>query len=270
MWIRAYGGMAAALGARLARIKARPLGRLATQGEVNGAEEAGRRQLEDARPVGRPRRGQGDRRRVARAIRRSSRLVRAGDPDRARGARGSRLRDRRPGRPRRRQGRPHRLHLGGDAARRRRAPDHRRPQRAPRRPARKRRRGAGQGRSGARLPGSTSSCASARASTCARPGDAVATVVGAARRIASRRCRPARPSWPSPTSRSGRSAPARSRPIAEIAEMHAALRAAARSPLTATRAARCGFSTAARSRPRTRPRFSRSPTSTARWSAAPA
>ena len=80
---------------------------------------------------------------------RRRRAVRAGDPDRARGARGSRLRDRRPGCPPRRKGRAYRLHLGADAARRRRRPDHRRPQRAARCAARERRRGQGQGGGGA-------------------------------------------------------------------------------------------------------------------------
>ena len=69
----------------------------------------------------------GDRRRVAPISAGRRRAVRAGDPDRARGARRSRLRDRRPGRPSRREGRAHRLHLGADAARRRRGADHRRP-----------------------------------------------------------------------------------------------------------------------------------------------
>ena len=54
-------------------------------------------------------------------------------------ARRARFRDRRAGRPPCRQGRAHRLHLGADAARRGREPDHRRPFRAPRGAARKRR-----------------------------------------------------------------------------------------------------------------------------------
>ena len=82
-------------------------------------------------------------------------------------ARGARLRHRRAGRPRQRQRRPYRLHLGGDAARRRRDADHRRPQRAPRGPARERRRRPRQGRGRARRRASASSSASARARRCA-------------------------------------------------------------------------------------------------------
>ena len=75
--------------------------------------------------------------------------------------------------------------------------------------------------------GSRSSCASAKAMRCAKPGDAVATCQRPARRLAARDAIGARPTLPSPMSRSGRSAPARSRPMADIGEMHAALRAAA-------------------------------------------
>ena len=172
------------------------------------------------------------------------------------------------GRPPRRKGRPHRLHLGGDAARRRRDADHRRPSRAPRRPARKRR--------GRRAKAEAALACGLDVILCV--GESLdVREAGEARRdrrgaSSTRRFRELddRPSWRSPTSRSGRSAPARSRSMEEIGAMHAALRGAAGRGLRRCGRSGSGSSTAARSRRRTRPKFSASATSTARWSAAPA
>ena len=111
--------------------------------------------------------------------------------------------------------------------RRRRAPDHRRPLRAARGAARKRRRGQRQGRGGAGCRARRHPLRRRKPRRCATRGEAVATVAGPARRLASRTSVGDQPSWRSPMSRSGRSAPARSPTTADIAEMHAAIRAAA-------------------------------------------
>src|SRR5438105_99217 len=118
------GGWAEALGASLAPIKARPLGARRT-GVKHVVEEAGRRQLEDARALRGPGGGLGDRRGIE-AVSRCGRCpVRSRDPDRTRGSGGPRLRGRRSGCPLRRKGRSHGQHFSADAARCRRGAHHR-------------------------------------------------------------------------------------------------------------------------------------------------
>ena len=190
----------AALGASLAGIKARQLGPCRSRGG-HGAEEARRRQLEDARALVRHRGGRGDRASSAQypqvdvalcvpaiLIERAARAVPG-------------FRDRRPGRPSGREGRPHRLHFGADAARRgcrltivghsERRDAQRESDADVKAKARRRCRS-----------GLTSSCASARAwKSASRRGCAHGLV--AARCFAARQPGEQRRSWPSPTSHLG-------------------------------------------------------------------
>ena len=179
-----------------------------------------------------------------------------------------RQRDRvgRPGLLEPRRGRIHRRDLGGDARRVRLPPRHRRPFGAARaaRRDRRRRRAEGRGRAGARPRADRLRRRDARRARSGRDRCSGRAPAGRGDRHA----RPAhRRDASSPTSRSGRSAPARPRRRPKRRRCMRFLRtrladAASREPTA------CASSTAAASRPTTRPSCSPSPTSTAASSAA--
>src|SRR6476660_4826458 len=82
----------------------------------HAAQEARRRELEDAWTVVRSRRDSRDRGRGPRLFRGRRRTLCALDPDRAGGACGARISDRRTGRPSSGEGRTHGLHVSADAS----------------------------------------------------------------------------------------------------------------------------------------------------------